>query len=187
MPSSAGRKTKFCFLPHECGVPLDVGTPHSCGSEGFCLTPFERKFRSLVLEISGLSATLCSCRFMSFIATNARRTAKFWCVQRTGKAQNAHIVGRRSFPRNCPSLHPRPAALMKARPARANRVHAACAAPGGHIRTRCDAGISSPKGMSALQIQVAHQAIDAFFERLAARDLNPVNSPRGYSGVDEIV
>lgn len=33
----------------------------------------------------------------------------------------------------------------------------------------------------------AHQAVDAFLESLAARDLNPVDSPRRYRGVDEIV
>jgi hypothetical protein len=40
LKSSKPRKTKFfqiCFLPHECGVPLGDGTPHSCGSEELCL------------------------------------------------------------------------------------------------------------------------------------------------------
>ena len=35
--------------------------------------------------------------------------------------------------------------------------------------------------------KVPHQAIDAFLECLATRDLDPVNGPRGYRGVDEVV
>jgi hypothetical protein len=38
-PPSLRRTTDFFQsprLPHKCGVPVDFGTPHLCGSEGFC-------------------------------------------------------------------------------------------------------------------------------------------------------
>ena len=81
--------------------------------------------------------------------------------------------------------------LMKARPAPANRVHAACAVPGGRIRIRTAAGIRvgelPPTGMLASQIQIAYQTSDALLECLAARDLDPINCSGRERGVDEII
>jgi hypothetical protein len=39
---AGGRTTDFFWcrvLPHECGVPPGLGTPHLCGSEEFCHAP----------------------------------------------------------------------------------------------------------------------------------------------------
>ncbi len=39
-----GRRTDFFGrprLPHKCGVPVGVGTPHLCGSEEICLATVE--------------------------------------------------------------------------------------------------------------------------------------------------
>ena len=41
--------------------------------------------------------------------------------------------------------------------------------------------------LAYFKIQVAHQAIDAFFECFAACDLDPINCSRRDRGVDEII
>src|SRR5947208_13088990 len=44
-----GRRTNFFWypvLPHKCGVPPGYGTPHLCGSEGFCRAPQRKPERT---------------------------------------------------------------------------------------------------------------------------------------------
>jgi len=61
----------------------------------------------LLLEVSSVLDMLSLCRFMNFIAGSAKKTAKYWCAQASGKAPSVRIAGPRSFPSGSPFLpHP---------------------------------------------------------------------------------
>ncbi len=65
------------------------------------------------LDLSQPAAILPSCRFTSFIATSASRTVSYWSVPANGRAPNARIAARQSFPRCYPfSPPPRAAASL---------------------------------------------------------------------------
>jgi hypothetical protein len=77
------------------------------------------------------------CRFTSFIATNARRTARFWFAQAIGKGPHARIVVPRNSVRSSPSLRRPFQTVVPTRhlaPAHQGRV--ACAAPASRTRTK---------------------------------------------------
>jgi hypothetical protein len=87
------------------------------------------------LEILAGEDSLMTCQYTSFIAGNAKRTARCWCARPNGKGRLARTAVPRSSPRNCRCSRPaRPAQLRRMHPVRASRAPAGCAAPENRIR-----------------------------------------------------
>jgi hypothetical protein len=72
-------------------------------------------FRTVTLEFILRLIILLSCRFTSFIAKSATKTAKSWSGPATGKGPGARIAARRSFPRSSRYSPPRSAMAAPAR------------------------------------------------------------------------
>lgn len=93
--------------------------------------------------------TYAPCRYTSFIARTAGKTAKCWCDRPTGRAPLAPIVARPSWLKNCPSsLPPPPKAAGMGAPAVRMPRPARCAPPApaaGAVRTAIEPNRTSSR------------------------------------------